>query len=317
MKIIALEEHAFPRDILLAANLDLGSRASRKAGELDDLGEGRLHAMDLAGVDVQVLSGVSHIVQELAPERSAEVSRQLNDRIAATVSAHPGRFKAFATLPMSDPRAAVAELRRAVEELGFLGPMIYGQTHGVFLDDPSVQSVLACAVELRVPIYLHPAAPPPAVREAYFSGLEPAVAAALTGPAWGWHAECAMHVLRMIAGGVFERLPALQIIVGHMGEGLPFSLARADEMLTPVISGHEATVAQTVSRNVHITTSGYTTVPPLLCALMVMGADRILFSVDHPFSDGEHATDFLRSAPISSDDRHKIAHANAEHMFGL
>jgi predicted TIM-barrel fold metal-dependent hydrolase len=317
MKIIALEEHMFPHDILVAANLDLGSRASRKAEELDDLGEGRLLTMNKAGVDIQVLSGVSHIVQELPPERSIDVSRTLNDRMATTIETHPDRFKAFATLPMSDPGAAVAELSRAVEELGLLGPMIYGQTHGVFLDDTSVQPVLAHAEKLGVPIYLHPAAPPPAVREAYFGGLEPAVAAALAGAGWGWHAECGMHVLRMIVGGVFERFPELQLIVGHMGEGLPFSLTRSDEMLSPVITGHELTVAQTVSRNVHITTSGYTTTAPLLCALMVIGADRILFSVDHPFSDSEHATEFLRSAPISPDDRRKIAHGNAERMFGL
>jgi uncharacterized protein len=317
MKVIALEEHMFPHDILVAADLDLGLRANRRAEELNDLGEGRLSTMDQAGVDIQILSGVSHIVQELSPNRSNEFSRALNDRLAATVKAHPNRFQAFATLPMSDPKTAVAELNRTVEDLGFLGPMIYGQTNGVFLDDASVQPVLARAEKLGVPIYLHPAAPPPAVREAYFSGLEPNVAAALAGAGWGWHAECGMHVLRMIVGGVFESLPQLQLIVGHMGEGLPFSLARADEMLSPVISAHDATVAQTVSRNLHITTSGYTTTAPLLCALMVIGADRILFSVDHPFSDSQHATDFLRTAPISSDDRHKIAHANAERMFGI
>jgi uncharacterized protein len=317
VKIIALEEHMLPHDIIVAANLELGSRYNRRAGELNDLGEGRLLTMDRAGVDVQVLSGVSHVVQELPPEQSVEVSRTLNDRLANTVEAHPDRFKAFATLPMCDPKSAVTELSRAVEELGLLGPMIYGQTNGVFLDDASVQPVLVRAEKLGVPIYLHPAAPPPAVRQAYFSGLEPDVAAALAGAGWGWHAECGMHVLRMIVGGVFERLPQLQLIVGHMGEGLPFSLARADEMLSPVISGHEATVAQTVSRNLHITTSGYTTTAPLLCALMVMGADRILFSVDYPFSDSEHATEFLHNAPISPDDRRKIAHGNAERMFGL
>jgi uncharacterized protein len=317
MRIIALEEHMFPREVLLAAHLDLGMRASRRLDELDDLGEGRLRTMDAAGVDVSILSGVSHIVQELPAEQAAEVARALNDRMAAAIASHPDRFRAFATLPMSAPVAAIDELCRAVEELGFLGAMIHGQTNGVFLDDMSVQPLLARAEALGVPIYLHPAPPPPAVRDAYFSGLDAPVAGALAGAGWGWHAECGLHVLRMIVGGVFERFPTLQVIVGHMGEGLPFSLARADEILTPVLSGHGATVAQTASRNLHITTSGYTTTAPLLCALMVLGADRILFSVDHPFADSDHATDFLRRAPISEDDRHKIAHRNAEWMFSL
>lgn len=317
VKIIALEEHTFPRDILQAAGLDLGSRAGRKADELDDLGNGRLRTMDAAGIDVQVLSALAHIVQELEPERSAAVSRALNDRMAATVAAHPGRFRAFATLPMSAPDQAVRELRRAVEELGFVGTMIHGQTNGVFLDHVSVQPVLACAAQLAVPIYLHPAPPPPAVHRAYYTGLEPDVAAALATAGWGWHAECGMHVLRMILGGVFERHPTLQVIIGHMGEGIPFSLARADEMLSPLLEGNAASVAETAHRNLYITTSAYTTVAPLQCALTVLGADRIMFSVDHPFADSARATAFLRDAPVSPADRYKIAHGNAERVLRL
>jgi hypothetical protein len=218
---------------------------------------------------------------------------------------------------MSAPERAVTELRRAVDELGFVGTMIHGQTNGVFLDHPSVGPVLACAEELGVPIYLHPAPPPPAVHDAYYSGLEPDIAAALATAGWGWHAECGMHVLRMVDGGVFERYSALRVIVGHMGEGLPFSLARADAMLSPLIRSHRAFVADTVHRNVYITTSGYTTVAPLQCALTVLGADRILFSVDHPFADSAEATSFLHSAPLSPTDRDKIAHGNAELLLGL
>lgn len=317
VKIIALEEHTFPRDILRAAGLDLGSRASRKADELNDLGEGRLRTMDAAGVDLQVLSALAHVVQQLEPARAAEVSCALNDSMAATVTAHPGRFRAFATLPMSAPEQAVSEFRRAVDGLGFLGAMIHGQTNGVFLDHSSVEPVLACAERLGVPIYLHPAPPPPAVQEAYYSGLQPDLAAALATAGWGWHAECGMHVLRMIVAGVFERHPALQVIVGHMGEGLPFSLARADDMLSPLINPHAASVAETVQRNVYITTSAYTTIAPLQCALTVLGADRILFSVDHPFADSAQATTFLLAAPLSPGDREKIAHGNAERVLGL
>jgi predicted TIM-barrel fold metal-dependent hydrolase len=287
------------------------------SGALDDAGDARLQAMDAAGIDVQVLSALAHAVQELSPGQAQAVSRNLNDRMAAAVAAHPGRFRAFATLPMCDPIASAAELSRAVEELGFAGTMIHGQTHGVFLDDPSAAPVLAAAERLGVPVYLHPAEPPAAVRAAYFAGLEPAVAGMLATAGWGWHAETGLHVLRMVVSGVFERFPGLQLIVGHMGENLPFSLARADERLTPVASGLSATVADTVLGHVHVTTCGYTTSPPLLCALMVFGADRMLFSVDYPFSDSAQAAAFLREAPVSPSDREKIAHGNAERLLRL
>lgn len=311
-----MEEHLLPRDVMAALGVDPATLLG-KSGALDDLGEGRLQSMDAAGIDVQVLSAVAHAVQELDPDQALDVSRDLNNRMAAAVTAHPDRFRAFATLPMCDPKASAAELGRAVEELGFVGAMIHGQTHGVFLDDPSADPVLATAERLGVPVYLHPAEPPPAVRAAYFSGLEPALAGTLATAGWGWHAECGLHVLRMVVGGVFERFPRLQVIVGHMGENLPFSLARADERLTPVATGLSATVAETVLQHVHLTTCGYTTAPPLLCALMVFGADRMLFSVDHPFSDNAQATAFLRDAPLSPADRQKIAHGNAERLLRL
>jgi hypothetical protein len=244
------------------------------------------------------------------------MSRDVNDRMAATVAAHPDRFAAFASLPMSDPAAAAAELRRAVGELGFVGAMIHGQTNGLFLDDPSFAPVLGAAQDLGVPVYLHPAEPPAAVAEAYFSGLAPAVSRTLMTAGWGWHAETGLHVLRMAVRGTFERFPGLQLIVGHMGENLPFSLARADERLSP-LTGLPRTVAETVREQVHITTSGYVTVPPLLCALMVFGADRILFSVDYPFASNLQAAAFLREAPISPADREKISRGNAERLLGL
>jgi predicted TIM-barrel fold metal-dependent hydrolase len=314
--MIALEEHLLPTDV--AAAVGLGPAAFMgKSGALDDAGDARLQVMDAAGIDVQVLSALAHAIQELSPVQAAAVSRDLNDRMAAAVATHPGRFRAFATLPMCDPAAAAAELSRAVEELGLVGTMIHGQTHGVFLDDPSAAPVLAAAERLGVPVYLHPAEPPAAVRAAYFAGLEPAVAGMLATAGWGWHAETGLHVLRMVVNGVFERFPGLQLIVGHMGENLPFSLARADERLSPVVKGLSATVGDTVLQHVHVTTCGYTTSPPLLCALMVFGADRMLFSVDYPFSDSSPGAAFLRAAPISPADKEKIAHGNAERLLRL
>ncbi|HEY2642818.1 MAG TPA: amidohydrolase family protein [Galbitalea sp.] len=317
MKVIALEEHVLPRDIIEAAGIDIGLRANKRAAQLDEMGEGRIQIMDDAGIDVQVLSALSNNVQDLQPAQSVAVNRQINDRMAQTVSNYPDRFRAFAALPMTDPAGAVDELERCVGELGFLGAMIHGQTHGVFLDDLSVRPILAAAARLDVPIYLHPAPPPRVVRETYYPGLDPEVEACLSTSGWGWHSETAMHVLRMVAGGVFEELPELKLIVGHMGEGLPFHLDRIESMLTPVVTGHSLTVAETLRRNLYLTTSGYNTATPLLCALAAFGVDRVMFSVDHPFGSSEQATTFLRSAPVSDSDREKIAHANVEKLLGI
>jgi len=310
MRVIAIEEHMFPRELLSAAGIDLGPRGGRRVDELDDCGAGRLAMMDEAGVDMQVLSlALGHTIQQLEPEQSVTFARMANDRLAEIVAAHPQRFAAFATLPMTAPEQAADEFERAVGQLGHVGAMVHGPTHGVFLDDPSVGPVLATAERLSVPLYLHPAPPPKAVAEAYFSGLAPGLSIALATAGWGWHAECGMHVLRMVLGGVFERFPGLQLIAGHMGENLPFSLARADAM----IGGD---VAETVLRHVSISTCGYHTDAPLRCALDVFGVDRVMFSIDHPFSASAPATAFLRSAPVSDADREKIAHGNAERLLG-
>jgi uncharacterized protein len=316
MRIIAIEEHALPADIRAEVGAATMAMPPWALDLLDDLADKRLESMDSAGIDVQILSFVGHAIQQLEPTRAVALSRKANDRLAGAVAAHPDRFAGFAALPMSDPSAAAAELRRAVVELGLVGAMIHGLTNGLFLDDPTFVPVLSEAQDLGVPIYLHPAEPPSAVRRAYFSGLEPPVAQMLATGGWGWHAELGLHVLRMAAGGTFERFPGLQIIVGHMGENLPFSLARADEKLSP-LTGLPRSVAETVREQVLITTAGYTTSPPLLCALLVFGADRILFSVDYPFSDNLEATSFLNAAPISPADREKIAHGNCERLFKI
>ena len=195
--------------------------------------------------------------------------------------------------------------------------MIHGQTNGVFLDHPSVRPILAAAARLDVPIYLHPAPAPAVVQETYYSGLPTEVEACLSTSGWGWHAECGMHVLRMVAAGVFEELPDLKIIVGHIGEGLPFHLDRIESMLSPVISGQSLTVAETLRRNLYLTTSGYNYDAPLLCALAAFGVDRVMFSIDHPFGNSKQATTYLASAPVSEGDRELIAHGNAESLLRI
>ena len=218
---------------------------------------------------------------------------------------------------MAEPEAAADELERAVRSLGLKGPMINGTTNGRFLDDPFFLPVLERAVALNVPIYIHPAEPPAPVREAYYTGLDAAASYLLSTSGWGWHSEVGIHALRLILAGVFDRLPTLQIIIGHMGEMIPFMLARIDNVLTPMAKQLQRPVPEYFLNNFHITTSGFFTDPPLLLALQVMGADRIIFSVDYPFSTNEQGRVFLNNASISPADKEKISHLNAERLLKL
>jgi uncharacterized protein len=322
MRTIAIEEHFRSRAFLaaLAAGraIEEPSRAvERAAARLEDVGPGRVAEMDAAGVDVQVLS---HNVP--GPEACAAagdavaLAREMNDELAAVVTARPDRLAGFAMLPLADPAAAAEELRRSIVNLGFRGAMVHGTTNGRFLDDPFFWPVLAEAERLRAPMYLHPALPPAAVREAYYGGLEPDVAQVLATTAWGWHVETGLHALRLVVGGVFDRYPELQVVVGHLGEALPFLLWRADAVLGR-FARLERPVADYFARNVHYTTSALFTRPPFDCLLDVAGPGRILFAVDHPFSDSARAVEFLRSLPLAPADRERIAHGNAEALLGL
>ncbi|MDT5249981.1 MAG: uncharacterized protein QOJ28_2615 [Mycobacterium sp.] len=316
MTLIALEEHLLPADLINEVRPNTTAPDALTA-KLVEVGEQRLRVMDDAGIDMQVLSVAAPGSQQVPAEHAADLSRALNDRCAEVVAAHPARFNALASLPTQDPGgAAIVEAKRAITELGFCGVVINGHTQGRFLDAPEFGDLLAAVEELDVPIYLHPTYPPQQVADVYFGGLPEPTGAALSTAAWGWHAETGLHVLRLAATGVFDRHPKLQIVVGHMGENLPFSLMRADSVLTRA-NPDSRSVAEVVREHVHITICGYTTTPPLLCALQVFGADRIMFSTDYPFGDPVLHARFLAEAPISPADRDKIGYRNAQHLFRL
>jgi predicted TIM-barrel fold metal-dependent hydrolase len=320
MRVIALEEHFWTPEIAKAIgalrNPDATTGSSLEA-DLADLGERRLHAMDAAGIDLQVISHTTPGVQHLDADAAVALARDANDRLARAVQEHPARFAGFATLPTPAPLAAADELERAVSELGLKGAMVNGHTGGRFLDDPAFTVLLERAERLGVPLYLHPAEPVPAVRSAYYEGFIPAVSWFLSAAAWGWHAETGLHVLRMVLGGVFERHPQLQLVIGHMGEMLPFMLERIDDNLPPSVTGLDRLPSEYVLGNVHVTTSGLFSVPPLLCALMVFGAERVMFSVDWPYAPNEDGRRLLQTAPLAPADLHRLAHGNAERLLGL
>ncbi|MGA2395125.1 MAG: amidohydrolase family protein [Candidatus Lustribacter sp.] len=322
MRIVALEEHVSLAPF--SAELESNAVAARGGGgaaalkaELEDVGELRLASMDKAGITLQVLSVPGFGAALLAPDAAPSFARRYNDALAAAVRARPERFASFAHVPMNAPAAAADELERAVRECGLLGVMVSGQTNGKFLDDPMYAPLLARAEALDVPIYIHPAPPPPSVRAAYYDGLTPRVSTAFATAGWGWHAETAVHVLRMVLTGTLDRHPRLKLIIGHMGEGLPTMLARCDDILKQSMTGLPRTVSQTILDHVTITTSGFFTVPPFLAALLTFGADRILFSVDYPFADNDDARAFLDTLPVTPDDKVKIAHGNADRLLKL
>ncbi|MDT5008522.1 MAG: uncharacterized protein QOH57_139 [Mycobacterium sp.] len=315
MTLIGLEEHLLPGDLIDDVWATRVAPESLTA-KLVDFGEKRLRVMDEAGIDMQVLSIVAPGSQQVTVERATDLSRAINDHCAEVVAVQPLRFNALATLPTQDPGAAIAEAKRAITELGFCGVVINGHTQGRFLDAPEFGELLGVIEELDVPIYLHPTYPPPQVAEVYFGGLPESTGRALATAAWGWHAETGLHILRLAASGVFDRHPKLQFVVGHMGENLPFSLMRADSVLTRA-NPDSRSVAQVIREHVHITICGYITTPPLLCALQVFGADRIMFSTDYPFGDPVQHAKFLAEAPIAPADRDKIAYRNAQHLFRL
>jgi predicted TIM-barrel fold metal-dependent hydrolase len=319
MRVIAIEEHyAHPalQSPEALANLRKHPQLARIQDKLDDVGAGRIADMDAAGIAVQVLSHTVPGAEALDADRAIPGARAANDDLAKVVAAHPDRFAAFAVLPMRDPGAAASELARTVEEHGFKGAMISGLIEDRFLDDPMFMPVLEKAAELDVPLYLHPSFPPKSVMQTYYGGLEPVLADLLATAGWGWHSETALHLLRLVVTGLFDRIPELKVIIGHMGEMIPFAMGRIETVLNPVARLRQP-VAEYFQTNVFLTTSGYTTFPPLQCALSVVGADRLIFSVDYPYTDNGSARALLDTAPISPGDREKLAHGTVERLLRL
>ncbi len=325
MRTIAIEEHFLASGFGEAMRRNApGQRGgsndaymAERQAKLVDLGTTRLRDMDAGAIDLQVISHTAAVMGSPSPEESVRLAQQANDQLAAAAAVHPTRFAGFATLPMTHPEAAADELERAVRSLGFKGTMINGTTNGLFLDDPSFLPILERAVALDVPIYVHPGLPPAPVWEAYYAGFDPAVSFSLASAGWGWHSEVGIHALRLILAGVFDRLPNLQIIIGHMGEMLPFMLARIHNVLTPIARQLQRPVPEYFLQNFYITTSGFFTNPPLLLAMQIMGTDRIIFSVDYPYSTNEQGRAFLENVSISPADKEKISHLNAERLLKL
>ena len=338
MKKIALEEHFFARQHLDALRARRGfprletfedpdrgpvDRFLRMPGssqvipsrlmeQLTEVGEGRLAEMDRAGIDVQVLSMAGPGVEELDPPDSAALARRINGELAEIVRAHPDRFAGFATLAYGDPAGAADELERAVTKLGFRGAKLNSHVGGEYLDDRKYWVLFAMAERLGVPGMLHPKDPPGGVLRllADYPGL--------TQAAWGFALDAGSHALRLICSGLFDAHPGLKILLGHLGEGIPFWLWRIDNHL-PRATGYalKRKPSEYFLENFCVTTSGMVWEPQFLCVHQILGADRIFFAVDYPYEENDPAVKSIEVVPISDADRAKICHGNAEKLLGL
>ena len=324
MRIVALEEHFNVPSLVRRIAPDAIARYGFPAGfgdpladKLADLGALRLAEMDDAGVTVHVLSASGPGANLLHGAEGIAFARDINDVLAKAVAAHPDRFAGFAHLPMNSPEAAADEIERSVRDLGFCGALINGVTEDRFLDDLRFEPILARAEAIDVPIYLHPGLPPRAVFQAYYDGLPGSTGFRLSTSAWGWHSETAIQVMRLVLSGALDRHPKLKIIIGHMGEGLAAMMVRSDKILTPEAKHLKRSVQQTILDQVWVTTSGLFTLPPLEALLAVFGPDRVLFSIDYPYSTNRTGRDFLDTLNLAPADLEKFAHGNADRLLKL
>ena len=314
--VIAIEEHYWDPELTKHYT---GSEAGR-GGDVDkmlyDLGELRLKSMDEAGIDVQLLSHGAPSTQKLPIDIAADLARQVNDRLGKVCAANPKRFAAFAALPTVDPKAAADELERTVTKLGFKGAMIHGMSNGEFLDLKKFWPIYERAEKLDVPLYFHPSLPDQRVTDVYYQDYAKDFPLVVR-PAWGYTVETATQAIRLVLSGVFDKHPKLKIVLGHFGETLPFLVWRIDSSLKR--PGQKPLSFRDIfCGNFYVTTSGFFSNPALLCCVMEMGVDHILFAVDWPFvPDNKGAVDWMSTVLLSDEDKAKILSGNAKRLFRM
>lgn len=297
----------------------IGSNAGFRS-RLLDVGEGRLKDMDAVGIAMQLLSLTAPGVQVFQPADGTALARDANDELAAAIESQPDRFAGLAAVAPQDPAAAAREIERAMDRLDLNGVVINSHTNGDYLDLPKYWPILEAAEALEAPIYIHPRTPPAGM-------LEPYMSRGLHGPLGGFAAEVCLHVLAMITAGVFDRFPRLQVVIGHLGEGLPYMMYRLDYMqhhaALPGLRGKakgttlELAISDYLKRNVHVTTSGMAWPPAIKFAQGVMGSDRVLYAMDYPYQYDPEEVVATDEAPMSDADKRRLFQDNAEALFGL
>jgi 2,3-dihydroxybenzoate decarboxylase len=315
MKKIAIEEHFLTPELEeywlpTVAAID-PTICKRLHAQLVDFGDLRLEAMNQAGIERSVLGLAGPGVQrEPDTSRARRKASVVNDVLAREIQKHPDRYSGFAHLAMQDPAAAANELERCVRDLGFCGAMINGHTNGEYLDDPRYDVFWERASAIGAPIYLHPADP-----ISSYSAI--AGCKVLQRAMWEWTVETGSHALRLVFGGVFDRFPGAKLILGHLGETLPYLLWRFDSRSAIYGLKLQKRPSEYIREHMFVTLSGMFSAEPLLCSIGALGADRVLFSVDYPFESSDAATSFIDSIPLDEHVRRDICSRNAENLLSL
>jgi predicted TIM-barrel fold metal-dependent hydrolase len=312
--VIALEEHYWDQE--LASHAQSVERNQRITDRLFDLGEVRLKEMDEAGVDIQVLSHGAPSAQKLTGDDAPAIVERVNDRLAAFAKTRPDRFAAFGALPTCNPIASANELERVVTRHGFKGAMIHGLTNGEFLDHKKFWPIFERAEKLDVPIYLHPSVPHPAVTDAYYKDYLKEFPMVIRA-AWGFTVETATQAIRLVLSGVFDAYPNLKIILGHLGETLPFLVWRVDQALARPGAQRTISFRDVFCGHFYLTTSGNFSNPALLCCVQEMGIDRIMFAIDWPFVANPLGTKWVDTIPLCEEDKIKILSGNAKRLLRM
>ena len=314
---IALEEHFITPALLnycVKAMPNISSDGKKNIiAQLSSFGDLRLETMDKAGIDFSILGISGPGVQVERDSRLAiKLAKESNDILASEVAKKANRYGGFAHLPMQVPNEAADELERAVRELGFLGSMVNGHTNGVYLDDPQYDIFWERMEELDVPLYLHPT--DSFIKPYVLEGCDELVKCT-----WEWNFETSSHFLRLVYAGVFDRFPKLKIILGHMGEMLPFELWRLDSRTQLLAETRPLKMAPSMylKQNLYVTTSGQCDDAPLLCSLSSLGDTHVLFSIDYPYESSSVAAHWIDNANISDLTREKVCHLNAKGLLKI
>ncbi|MFW2543744.1 amidohydrolase family protein [Primorskyibacter sp. 2E107] len=315
---IALEEHFLHPDFVdywatTAPNIS-PSLFGKARTALEDFGEMRLAAMDSIGVERAILSLAGPGVQaETRTDTAVRLARKANDVLAEQIARRPERYGGFAHLAMQSPQDAADELERCVRELGMQGAMVNGQTGGAYLDDDRYAPFWERVSDLEVPVYIHPNNPP---EQTHMYHAHPE----LWGPVWSWTVETATHALRLVFAGTFDRYPGARLVLGHLGETLPYLMWRLDSRWDISNRGEmrlERKPSDYFRQNIWVTTSGMCADAPLRCALDMLGPERVMFSVDYPFERSAEAGDWIEAAPLTERERAQVCHENARALLKL
>ena len=295
----------------------MGAAASEAAPGASDMGAERIAYMDAHGIDAQIISYASGIPATMEPEFSVALCRDVNNEMAEKAAAYPGRFYLFAHLPLGDGDEAAKELERCVKELGFVGAMISGHYHDLPYDDAHYLPIFEKAVELDVPVYLHPGIVSPAITEKYYKGdWSPRATFLFSGFGVGWHFDVGVQVLRMMMAGVFDKLPKLKVMIGHWGELVSFYMYRTDE-IPQEITGLKKKISDYFKENVYVNPSGILYGEQFRYCLETFGADHITWGEDYPYRRKDDIRRFLENFDLSEEDKEKIAHGNAERLLHI